>query len=199
MVIAAGLVLAVAWHVRRGSSSAVAVPAPAPVPAARAMPAAASGITHASSLAAEHVRQLDDDTRRHVADQIASYHAHHSAPRRPELPPLPVEDDQPSPLKTSIRAAMREVVPYLQDCYETALPTLDTRRLAITAHLTLTGDPDVGTLIEADQLVDDAGQVLQPDLDDCLRSTLRSLELPALAEGDIVDVNYPLRFYAVAP
>src|SRR5438270_14063611 len=93
--------------------------------------------------------------------------------------------------KETIRDAMKEVQQQLLECYESALPTLARKDFGIKAEMTLTGDPDVGTLIDAKQLFDDQGQPLDAKLDDCLRSTFQSLELPPLAEGDEIKVAYP--------
>jgi hypothetical protein len=89
---------------------------------------------------------------------------------------------------------MREAIPDLAGCYTQALPTLASPDLRITAQLTLTGDPDVGTLIDAKQLFDHEGKALPPTLDDCLRARFQELELPPLAEGDQVEVHYPFVF-----
>jgi hypothetical protein len=90
---------------------------------------------------------------------------------------------------------MREVLPFLADCYgEARATTLSADHLEIHAHLTLTGDPDIGTVIDAGQLFDDDDQALPTKLDDCIRSTLQSLELPPLGDGDTLDVTYPLVF-----
>jgi len=64
----------------------------------------------------------------------------------------------------------------------------------VVASLTLTGDPDIGTLIDADQLFDQHGQPLPAALDACLRARFQTLELPALAEGDKITVRYPFAF-----
>jgi len=60
--------------------------------------------------------------------------------------------------------------------------------------MTLTGVPDIGTVIDADQIADESGKPLDPKLDDCLRSTLQSLGLPPLTEGDKISVKYSFRF-----
>jgi RNA polymerase sigma-70 factor (ECF subfamily) len=120
--------------------------------------------------------------------------------RRANNPAAPSLPEAPTMSKVTIRDAMREAIPYVQECYERALPTLSTPDLRIKAHLVLRGDPDVGTIVDAPQpLVDEHDQPLPASLDDCLRSTFQLLELPPLAEGDELVVNYPLRFRSVSP
>jgi hypothetical protein len=83
---------------------------------------------------------------------------------------------------------MREVVPFLMKCYEAAMPTLGADHLSIRAHFTILGDRDVGAIIDAKQLFDENDKPLPSKLDDCLRSTLQTLELPPLGDGSAVEV-----------
>jgi hypothetical protein len=150
-----------------------------------------------------HVTRLaSSEERREVATEIAAAmkarHAADLAPASDPAPPpsakpeLPTADAQT--IVTPLREAMREALPVLAECYSKALPTLANSHLSVAAHVRLTGDPDVGTLIDADELHDDADKPLPADLDSCLRDTFQQLELPPLAEGDKIDVTVPLRF-----
>ncbi len=97
--------------------------------------------------------------------------------------------------KDVIRGAMQEVLPFLADCYGDARATaLSADHLEIRAHFTLTGDPDIGTVIDANQLFDENKHALPSKLDDCIRGTLQTLELPPLGDGDTIEVDYPLLF-----
>jgi hypothetical protein len=190
----AGIVLFVFWGV---SEKPHAAPRDATGSAVAARPAEGSSAAPAKPAAAPHVKKLTADERKRVADRIAAAHASHSiaststpAPKLPESP----GDAPPAISKESIRDAMREVVEQLAGCYEAALPKLDRKDFGIKAEMTLTGDPDVGTLIDAKQLFDDRGKPLPPELDDCLRNTFQTLELPPLTEGDQVTVIYPFQF-----
>ncbi len=155
-----------------------------------------------------HVTRLATaDERREVASAIAA-----ATKARHAAAPAPAADPAPSPpapssakptlptadaqtIVTPLRDAMREALPLLAECYTKALPKLANSHLEVAAHLRLTGDPDIGTLIDADQLHDDVADKALPDeLDSCLRDTLQQLELPPLAEGDRIDVTYPLVF-----
>jgi hypothetical protein len=60
--------------------------------------------------------------------------------------------------------------------------------------VTLTNDPDIGAVIDADQIVDDKQAPLDPQVDACLRSTMQTLQLPPLDAGDTVKLQYSFRF-----
>lgn len=62
------------------------------------------------------------------------------------------------------------------------------------ATMTLTGDPDIGTVIDADQVLDENHQPLAKSIDDFLRNTMQTLQLPPLTEGDSVQIQFSFRF-----
>ena len=148
-----------------------------------------------------HVAQFASaGAREQLANQIANAKARRAAQPRPSnLAPTTVSDDDGDLDKDTLRGAMREVVPFLTDCYEAARPTLGADHLSIQAHFTITGDRDVGSVIDAKQLFDDQNNPLPAKLDDCLRSTFQTLELPPLGDGNSVDVTYPLLFSDAPP
>jgi RNA polymerase sigma-70 factor (ECF subfamily) len=169
--------------------------------ASATLPGARAPASPASTLATppRHVTRLATAAeRRRVADQIASSRRANSD--GPAVTPAPRRSDASGASlaegldRTTLRNAMQEVIPFLQRCYEAELPTLASNRLELNAQLTFDGDRDVGTIIEAHQLFDDDNQPLPATLDDCLRSTFQTLQLPPLAEGDRVEVSYPFLF-----
>jgi len=190
--------IALVWYLRRPSPAATAAAPPAPV-ASAATPGAPSATP---ARPPQHVTRLSPDQRREVADRIAAAQATRSgaaavrAPARPSLPdrPATLDPDDVDSFKTTVRSAMHEVIPMITDCYDKAIPTLPPGELKLAASFTLTGDPDVGTLIDAKQLAGGNGTPLPAAFDDCLRSTLQSLELPPLVEGNEVNVTYPFVF-----
>jgi hypothetical protein len=95
-----------------------------------------------------------------------------------------------------IRSAMQEVLPFLSDCFGDARASgaLGSASLEIHAHLDLTGDRDIGTIIDAKQLFDDNMHALPSTVDDCMRGALQTLELPPLGDGDTVAIDYPILF-----
>jgi hypothetical protein len=114
----------------------------------------------------------------------------------PSLPADVVEAKDmrnPETLKVEIRAAMREVIPLISECYEAEMDNLPDKT-SILAQLTLTGDPDIGTVVDANEVLDDQQKPLARRFDDCLRNTFQLIALPPLAEGDRVEVRYPFLF-----
>ena len=117
----------------------------------------------------------------------------------PQPPSLPGAAPNSDPGNTShdlarasptLKTALTEAIPFLAECYKTA--PITQRRPAV--QMTLTGDPDVGTLIDAGELRDQNGKPLDPELDNCLRTTLGSLELPPLPSANPVHIQYSFRF-----
>lgn len=167
------VVVAVGWYLRRAPQAPAADP-----------PAQATRIT--------------PDLRRQIADRIAAAHAMREAAAagaaaptpRPELGDPPLSGEQLEALKTPILTALRATFPFLKACFEKARRAGMAPGFQIQGKLVLTGDPDVGTLVDADRLTDDHDQPLPPEIDDCLRGELQTIELPPLREGDKVSVTY---------
>jgi hypothetical protein len=185
------------WYLQRPraprDTSADAPLRPSP-DAARAGTSHAPPAPTASAAAVSSVTRLASTAeRRALADRIAGARAArpalHAAPR-PQLP----DPSEPALSPTQIREAMREVIPHLAACYQAAVDMLPAASLSIVAEITLSGDPDVGTVIDAKALVDDTGKPLPAAFDDCLRATFHTLALPPLAEGDQLEVRYPFMF-----
>lgn len=197
VVVALAAIAGAIWYLRRpaataASSSAGSEPAPVanpPPPIATVTKLATQG--ERNQLAR---RIASAQAGRATASRGAAGTAATRASAAPSLPPQAVDDNQAETLKVEIRTAMREVIPLLAECYEAALPGLAEPELRIVAELALTGDPDIGSLIDAKQLADGAGKPLPAGFDDCLRTTFQSLALPPLAEGDRFEVHYPFVF-----
>jgi hypothetical protein len=162
----------------------------ASVTASASMPSPSHG---AASKPPQHATPITADQRREIADRIASAHAVHRVEAPPTLPKPTLDPNDVDTFKTTIRGAMKEVIPMLADCYDKAGSAV-APEITVRANLVLTGDPDVGTLIDAKELTDPNGGTFDKGFDDCIRSTLQSVELPPLAEGDEVHVTYPFVF-----
>jgi len=154
----------------------------------------------------QHVKKLASaDERRELAAAIATARAKRKAgqaarhsslgPEDSSAPGAPGSGHEAEMDRQVIRDAMHEVIPFLADCYTEARgTTLSADHLEVRAHFTMTGDPDIGTVIDAKQLFDDHERALPTKLDDCMRATIQTLELPPLGDGDTIDVDYPLLF-----
>jgi hypothetical protein len=130
------------------------------------------------------------EERRAIAAQIAQHTALHAAG---QVPSLPAAVD-PNVITSELHDELHQVQGFLRACYETALPALVDVHVRVEIDLTLTSDLDVGTLIEADVLLDPHTPRLPPPFVQCLRSTLQMLELPPLVGGDRITVTYPFAF-----
>jgi len=188
LVLVLGFVLERTSH--RGGERRVAVPT---------QPGAASG-------GGGMVRRIaSPEERQRIAERIAASRAAEtsrsgtsntgraatSAPPPPRLPAgPPPADGELARASVPLRDALTEAIPLLADCYPPAVQKRDRRATVLMA---LVGDKD-GTLIDADQLADEHGQPLAPELDDCLRATLRSMQLPPLSEGGDLHIQYSFRF-----
>ena len=185
------------WYLRRGDDESPAVAAPAP--ASTTAPAPAKPRPN------DRVRKVTPAERNEVARQIAEARkgrAAASAPAGPSLPTtapsLPARAPELDPknvesFKSTFKGAMKEVVPYLAECFDKHAADLpDT--LDVKAKLSLHGDPDVGTLIDTNGLTDGKDGPLHAGFDLCVRDALAGLALPPLAEGEEVQVNYPFVF-----
>jgi RNA polymerase sigma factor (sigma-70 family) len=104
-----------------------------------------------------------------------------------ELPP-----PKPGPLsKATIRYAIQEIQPMLLECYTEAAPRLARKDGTIGVTMRLVGEPDIGTLVESVALDGDAHLLADASLSECMRETLMTLELPAMAGSETWDVLYP--------
>jgi len=191
--VAIAIVLGVVLWLRRGpdthtgrDASGAPASASAGAPArATATPRAAAPPTHVTRLASPAERQA-------VADRIAAAHGARIAQAPPHPPSLP-DDDHGHDLdraSATLRRALDEAIPFLAGCYRTGSD--QERRPAVM--MTLVGDPDVGTLIDAGPLLDPAGKPLDGELESCLRTTLGSLELPPLGSTEPIHIQYSFRF-----
>jgi hypothetical protein len=143
---------------------------------------------------AGQIKKITPDERRELEHRIdaaraARGHAATSAGERPHLPPAKggLENLPPGAL-----ALLNQALPYLGACYGNG-PRITGPHNAIVL-VSLHGDPDVGTLIDAGEMHDDKGAAIDPDVASCLTTTLQSLQLPPMATGDTVDVQFSFRY-----
>lgn len=207
-VIAAGAL----WHwYPRTPANAAAAPAGSATSNLTAGTPAFTASTRPALPPPQHVRRLANaEERRELVAHIAAAQAARKAAPLPHHSSLSSTDStdrgsfgsghEGDMDRDVIRGAMQEVLPFLGDCYgEARTTTLSADHLEIHAHFTLTGDPDIGTVIDANQLFDDSKNALPSKLDDCIRGTLQTLELPPLGDGDTIEVDYPLVFTDAPP
>jgi hypothetical protein len=130
--------------------------------------------------------------RRDAAASASSGEASPSSPGAlpPDLPSGSGAMDSAEHVLAQIQDALKEVKGYLVDCVAHSGGEVG----GFQAALSLTGDPDVGTLIDASALSSRDGTALPPQLDDCVRGVMQGLELPAMSVGDAYKVTYDFQF-----
>ncbi len=143
--------------------------------------------------AAITVHRLEPEERKQLGVQIAAAiqkaRAASAAPRAaaPGDDPLIPLEAVGKPLQAGLNAA----IPLLAKCYDTAGSA---QAKTAAAQMTMISDPDLGTVIDTDQITEADGKPLAKQLDDCLRDTIDSLELPPLGQPGKVKLAYTFRF-----
>ena len=150
--------------------------------------------------AVDKVRRITKEERAALAQQIESARAArkraidnaeaHDGPK-PDRPTLPESSE--TIVKTTMKAAMQQVIPMLADCYDKGGSNLPAA-IDVVAELTLTGDPDIGTIVDANSLKNKDGSPVNEAFGSCVQDTLVTLEMPPISEGDVVQVTYPFAF-----
>lgn len=150
----------------------------------------------------DKVGRVSPEERRRLAEQIAKAKAKRAAPSASGTsstpPPQLADDNDATIVRTTMKEAMREIIPFLADCYDKAGDKLPAE-IKVVADLALTGDPDIGTIIDANGVSDGEGKPLESSFDLCLRDALVSIQMPPLSEGGEVKVTYPFLFSRNAP
>jgi hypothetical protein len=139
------------------------------------------------------VRRLTSDERRRLGEQIAAARQRaHEAAGSPATGPA---DDDVIPLEQvskPLKDALDASIHLLAECYQQQ-PGGDAMRDAL-ARMTMTSDPDLGTVIDTQDIKDAAGAPIAAGLDDCLRDTIDSLALPPLGKGGKLELQYTFKF-----
>jgi len=88
-----------------------------------------------------------------------------------------------------VQAAFKEAIPILAECYGN-----QSAGATAAVQMTMISDPDLGSVIDTDAMLDGDGKPLAPELDDCLRTTIESLALPPLDVGGRLPLQYSFLF-----
>ena len=198
-VVVVGIALVVIWYVRRSPDAAV------DPPMTRRTTGGVSSET-ASDRPPAHATRISPDARRQLGERIAAAQAARKSALGSTAPPATappataprdsraLSGDQVETMKTPILDALRETMPFVRECLDKEPGSATKSDFSIQGNLMLTGDPDIGTLVDADKLTDEFDQPLPAALDDCLRGALQGIELPPLREGDKMHVKYVYKF-----
>jgi hypothetical protein len=94
-----------------------------------------------------------------------------------------------------IRNSVRDVLPLLADCYTQAPAEVQEAGGTLVAELTVTGEPDVGALIQDVAVIEgDDVLIANADFRECITQNLLSVELPPLDAGGELTIRYPFAF-----
>jgi pyruvate/2-oxoglutarate dehydrogenase complex dihydrolipoamide acyltransferase (E2) component len=204
LVVAVALLIAGgALYLVLGGGGAQATGGRAPTDTAAADPGAAPAAPGPAPAAQGPAPRADRGPRlRRLADlaeraRVMASIAHARAQRLsgattiPAMPSLPLGTMS----KDDIKDAVHEIAPLLAQCYDQALARGPVpHQTIIRAHVEVTGEPDVGSMIESAELSSDDGGLADPAFAECLHETLMSVELPALDEGGVITFTYPFVF-----
>lgn len=95
-----------------------------------------------------------------------------------------------------IKAAIKDVVPLIKECYENALrkdPNLG-GKMVVTFEIV--ADSDLGGLVSTSAIDPKRSDITAPNMRECVRETIYALEFPKPESGGKTKVSYPFRFRA---
>jgi RNA polymerase sigma factor (sigma-70 family) len=97
-----------------------------------------------------------------------------------------------------VRAAVREVAPLVQACFETGLIRGARGDGDVVVHFKIEGEAGVGAAV-TETAVDDTSTLADPEVRDCIRDTMFALQLGAPPRGGEIDVRKRFSFRLVGP
>ena len=135
------------------------------------------------------LRRVAREERDRLADQIARARALRTDDKSTvgsASPPRPAHESADPALRKFNDRALEElsaVQGYLSECYDTHRKDLPPN-LVVFSKLQIVTDPDIGAVISAEALTDEAGKPLPAPFDDCIRDMLQTFALPPLPPTD---------------
>jgi RNA polymerase sigma factor (sigma-70 family) len=186
------------WY---GLSRGDAAPATrATVEPRNASSAAIASIAHPPATPARSrsgARRFADAAERELLLQsvrLAQQRRHGPAPRTASSAGSTPDDVGPRDLdKDYISSSVRELVPFIQECYETMLETQPTVQGTVVVNFTIEGEPESGGLV-TECAIDDKSDLKDPMFQECMRETMFALEIDPPRNGGVVKVVYPFTF-----
>lgn len=192
-VLAIGIVVAIFWLTRDKDTAKPPAPSVASGSASSSVPGA--------KIDTSRVRRLDKAARKQLGEQIAAARAKarastpSSSSSTPSStggtpPALPDDVMKLEDVAAPLQAQLKETIPILAECYA------DQQGLReALAQMTLTSDPELGTVIDTEAIKGADGQPLATKLDECLRDVIDSLALPPLGDkGGKLPLQYTFKF-----
>lgn len=145
--------------------------------------------------APSRVRRLAPEERRRLGEQIAQAIQRARTASRPVGATSAAEGEDPIiPLEAvgkPLQDALTDAIPILAECYTRQGSSTPQHAAAL---MTMISDPELGTVIDTEELKDADGNVLDRELDTCLRDAIDSLALPPLGQPGKLQLQYTFRF-----
>jgi hypothetical protein len=136
------------------------------------------------------VRKTSPEARRQLAEQIATARVRARAAGTTAVQAAGGSDDtlQLDRVGSEVMAALQASIPILADCYD------DQPGKTAAVEMVIYSDPSLGSVIDTDAMKDQDGKPLSRELDDCLRTTIETLELPPIGSGGRLQLQYSFKF-----
>ncbi len=168
---------------------------PDPTTTDRGSATASGSAAPPASPTSETFRRIDKPARAALLERMRAARARGSASTSSVSSTTPPTLPLPGRLeRADVQKGVRDLIPLLAECYDAALPRLTKKAGGITVHMVFTGEPEIGTLIQAAEIAGDDHLAKDAGLVECLQQTMLSIELPPMAESGEVTVTYPIEF-----
>lgn len=196
LVVASGAM----WYgLSRGASSPAPAAAPSPAVATSAgAPAAPAATLDAPSGARVRMgaRKLAGAAERErMLSAIRAARARDAARPAAASSTTSSGDEAPGDLdKAYIKESVGELLPFLLDCYKTALDTQPTLAGSVIVNFTIEGTPETGGLVTEAAVDETSSDIKDPVFAECMRETMFTLEIDPPTDGGKVEVTYPFMF-----
>jgi len=193
LLAAAALLIARDVRHRPAEAPAAASRGSAGVAPAAVAPATAAVATAAPATSAALITHLTAEDRQRIASQLDAAHHAHTTTAPPRLPEGSAEDDTMTTAQqvlTQLQQATDQIRDDVAACGKLA-PEVK----AFNTQIMLSGDPDIGTLIDAPAAgATDDGKPLPAAFEDCVRGHLQLLELPPMKTDAQFSVKLAISF-----
>ena len=187
----AALVLVVVLVLERDHARDSAKAKPPLAVATQTTPASSAGSAVATP--AGQIRKITPEQRHELEQKIAAARAARAQSAAPARPALPSSHEGGiANLPPGALDMLKEALPYLGACYGNGATVTGPHRALVL--MSMHGDPDVGTLIDPGDMHDENGGAIDPEIASCLTSTLQSLQLPPLGDGEAVQLQFTFRY-----
>jgi hypothetical protein len=200
LAVAAGVFTYLSFGADQASSSATdggavteaarsPAPSDAPAPTGEAALARTNRVAAAEDEGALARRAEIDRKRSRIRARLEHRTVDEARPAPRDPPPEPPKLD-----KEYIRDSVRELIPVIRDCYDSALEDDDALGGKLVMQFEILGDEDVGGVVDQVEVEPNESTIANLDMRECVRESMYTLELPPPAAGGRVMVTYPFVF-----